>query len=225
MELSYGSTTTIHGRTSEIDDELDKDFPLMIKTPQLEGPLAFTPEALKVWGQVHIDNSERSLHFHDQLREWKKTKVELQKVLSQAYKETSKLKQHVISNEVTQDHIYVLHNQVKHTAKRVHKVSQGIDQLIDIALKQMMLNIDAVRDFSTVLHAIPFDTLSIQDFYRSLRSFYISLLECYMERYGKNNPFMVNVNHAFEAFLQKCDSVEALPGSIAQFSGMTASII
>src|SRR5260370_15050309 len=77
MALSYGSSTTIHGRTSEIDDELDKDYPLMIKTPQLEGPLAFTPEALKVWGRAHIDNSERSLHFRDQLREWKKTKDEL----------------------------------------------------------------------------------------------------------------------------------------------------
>ncbi len=134
MELSYGSMTMIQGRTSEVDDELDKDFPLMIKTPQLEGPLAFTPKALKVWRQVHIDNSECSLHFCDQLREWKKTKVELQKVLSQAYEEMSKLKQHVVLNEVTQDHIYALHNQVKHAAKCVCKASQGIDQLINIAL-------------------------------------------------------------------------------------------
>ncbi len=46
-----------------------------------------------------------------------------------------------------------------------------------------------------------------------------------MEHYGKNNLFIVNVNHAFDAFLQKCDFMEALPGGIAQFTGMTASII
>ncbi len=110
-------------------------------------------------------------------REWKKTKVELQKVLSQVYEETSMLKQHVMSNDVTQDHIYVLHDQVKHTAKCVHEASQGMDHLIDIAIKQMMLNVDVVRDFRTVLCSIPFDALSIQDLYHSICSFYVGLIE------------------------------------------------
>ena len=87
------------------------------------------------------------------------------------------LKQHVMSNDVTQDHIYALHNQVKHTAKRVHEASQGVDHLIDIALKQMTLNVDVVRDFGTVLRSIPFDALSVQDLYRSIRSFYVGLIE------------------------------------------------
>ena len=93
------------------------------------------------------------------------------------YEETSMLKQHVVSNDVTQDHIYALHDQVKHTVKCIHEASQGMDHLIDIALKQMMLNVDMVRDFGTVLHSIPFDTLSIQDLYHSICSFYVGLIE------------------------------------------------
>ena len=87
------------------------------------------------------------------------------------------LKQHVMSNDMTQDHIYVLHCQVKHTVKCVHEASHGVDQLIKIVLKQMMLNVDVVRDFGTVLHSIPFDTLSIQDLYCLLHSFYVGLIE------------------------------------------------
>ncbi len=135
------------------------------------------------------------------------------------------LKQHVVSNDVTQDHIYALHNQVKHTAKRVREASQGVDHLIDIALKQMTLNVDVVRDFGTVLRSIPFDALSVQDLYRSIRSFYVGLIERYVKLYGKNNPYVISVDHAFDAFLQKCDFVEALPGGLAQFTGLTASII
>ncbi len=87
------------------------------------------------------------------------------------------LKQHVVLNDVTQDHIYVLHDQVKHTAKCIREASQGMDHLIDIALKQMMLNVDMVRDFRTILRSIPFNMLSIQDLYRSIRSFYVGLIE------------------------------------------------
>ncbi len=46
-----------------------------------------------------------------------------------------------------------------------------------------------------------------------------------MKFYGKNNPFIINVGHAFENFLQKCDYVEPLPEGITQFTGMMASII
>ncbi len=46
-----------------------------------------------------------------------------------------------------------------------------------------------------------------------------------MKFYRKNNPFIINVGHAFENFLQKCDYVEPLPKGITQFTGMMASII
>ncbi len=87
--------------------------------------------------------------------------------MNQAYEdeETRKLKEHIVSNEVTQEHLFVLHMQVKHTATCMREVSQNVNQLISIAMKQMMLNVDAVQDFGTVLRAIPFDTLGIQDFY------------------------------------------------------------
>src|SRR5260221_3631435 len=89
----------------------------------------------------------------------------------------------------------------------------------------MLLNIDAVRDFGTILCSIPFNTLSIQDFYHSIQSFYIGLMEHYVKFYGKNNPYVVNIDHAFENFLQKCDYVEPLPEGITQFTGMMALII
>src|SRR5260221_3425171 len=136
-----------------------------------------TAQPLLILYQPLNCRSKQTKHFRDQLREWKKTKVKLQKVLSQVYEETSMLKQHVMSNDVTQDHIYVLHDQVKHTAKCIHEASQGVDHLIDIAIKQMTLNVDVVRDFGTVLCSIPFDALSIQDLYRSIRSFYMGLIE------------------------------------------------
>src|SRR5260221_14680257 len=50
-------------------------------------------------------------------------------------------------------------------------------------------------------------------------------MERYVKFYGKNNPFIINVGHAFENFLQKCDYVEPLPEGITQFTGMMASII
>ncbi len=46
-----------------------------------------------------------------------------------------------------------------------------------------------------------------------------------MKFYGKNNPFIINVGHAFKNFLQKCDYVEPLPKGITQFTGMMVSII
>ena len=92
-------------------------------------------------------------------------KEDLQKILMKAYEETRALKEHVVSNNVTQEHLYTLHIQVKRTATRVREVSHNIDQLIGVALKQMTLNVDAVRDFGTVLQSIPFDTLGVQDFY------------------------------------------------------------
>src|SRR5258708_3186768 len=183
------------------------------------------PEALVHWGHANTNRSEHTVQFKTQLCEWRNTKIELQNVLSRAYEETCVLKQHVMSNEVTQDHLYSLHNQVKHTAQRVHDALQDVDQLIEITIKQMSLNIDAVRDFGTILCSTPFDTLSIQDFYHSIQSFYIGLIEHYVKFYGKNHPYVVNIDHAFKNFLQKCDYVEPLPEGIAQFTGMMASII
>src|SRR5258705_493181 len=102
-------------------------------------------------------------------------KVKLRNILKKAYQDTRLLKEHVVSNKVMQDHLYTLHNQVKRTAKQVREASHGVDQLIGTALKQMTLNIDAIRDFGTLLRAIPFDMLTTQDFYRSIRSFYVGL--------------------------------------------------
>ena len=71
-------------------------------------------------------------------------KQELHETLVQAYEDTRGLKEHVVSNDVTQEHLYALHIQVKHTAKWVREASRNVDQLINIAVKQMMLNVDAV---------------------------------------------------------------------------------
>ena len=64
--------------------------------------------------------------------------------MNQAYEETRKLKEHVVSNEVTQEHLFALHMQVKCTAMHVREASQNVDQLISIAMKQMTLNVDAI---------------------------------------------------------------------------------
>ena len=100
------------------DNYKDKS-PVLLKVPQLEGPLTFMKEALKSWGQAHIDNSEQSIQFHIQLQEWKNIKIELHNIFEKAYQDTQLLKEHVVSNKVTQDHLYTLHNQVKHMAKQV----------------------------------------------------------------------------------------------------------
>ncbi len=61
----------------EEDDDYESNSPVLLSVPQLEGPFAFTKEALKNWGRAHIDNSEQSVQFRIQLQEWKDTKVEL----------------------------------------------------------------------------------------------------------------------------------------------------
>jgi len=168
LEIATCSPSPDADQAADTEDELEKNLPYWLSTPSLDGPLAFTLEALKIWGSANTDHSEQAIQFHAQIREWKNTKMELQNVLMRVYEETRTLKQHVMSNEVTQDHLYALHNQVKHTAQRVREASLDVDRLIGVALKQMTLNIDAVRDFGTILHSIPFDTLSISDFYRSI---------------------------------------------------------
>jgi len=72
---------------------------------------------------------------------------------------------------------------------------------------------------------IPFDMLMTQDFYRSIQSFYVGLLACLVKDYSKNNPYIINIAHSFEHFLQTCDFVKPLPDGMAQFTGMMASII
>ena len=79
----------------------------------------------------------------------------------------------------------------------VRDVTRDIDQLINVALKQMTLNVEAVHDFGTVLHAIPYDMLEIHDFYHSIRSFYIGLMDQLINKYKKNNPFVINIAHLF----------------------------
>ncbi len=89
----------------------------------------------------------------------------------------------------------------------------------------MMLNVEVVRNFGTVLCAIPYNTLEIHDFYCSIRSFYIGLMDQLINKYKTNNPFVINIAHLFESFLQVCDYLEPLPGSYAQFMVMMAAII
>src|SRR5258708_28552726 len=159
------------------DDRTDLEPPVLIKAPQLDGPLAFTPEVLRTWGRAHLDQSDRTTQFLKQLIEWKNTKVELRQTLAHAYEDMHVLKEHVLSNNISQEHIYALHVQVKRTATRVRESSRNIDDLIAIALKQMTLNVNAVRDFGTVLRAIPAEAMGIQDFYCSIQSFYVGLLD------------------------------------------------
>ena len=170
--------------------------------PAYSSLLAFTPEALRNWGQAHENHSEQTLQFHTQLHEWKCTKQDLCTILGKAYEETQVLKEHVISNDVTQEHLYMLHIQVKRTALQVRDMTHDIDQLISVTLKQMTLNVEVVRDFGTVLHAIPYDMLEIHDFYHSTRSFYIRLMDRLVNKYKKNNPFIINITHSFESFCQ-----------------------
>ncbi len=49
------------------DDDYKNNSPILLSVPQLEGPIAFTKEALKNWGRAHIDNSEESVQFCIQL--------------------------------------------------------------------------------------------------------------------------------------------------------------
>ena len=118
-----------------------------------------------------------------------------------------------------------LHNQVKCMAKQVWEASHRVDQLIGTAPKQMMLNINVIKDFGMLLHVILFDMLTTQDFYCSIQLFYVGLLAWLVNDYGKNNLYIINIAHSFKNFLQTCDFVEPLPDGMAQFTGMMASII
>ena len=89
----------------------------------------------------------------------------------------------------------------------------------------MTLNVEAVRNFGTVLHAIPFDTLLIPDFYHSIQSFYAGLLKHMVAKYGKNNPFLINIAHSFKHFLQTCNFIEPLPEGLGPFTNMLTAII
>src|SRR5258707_1993871 len=119
----------------------------------------------------------------------------------------------------------MLHIQVKHMALWVRDATCDVDQLISVALKQMMLNVEVVCNFGTVLCTIPYDTLEIHDFYDSIRSFYIGLMDQLVNKYKTNNPFIINIAHSFESFLQVCNYLEPLPGGYAQFTVMMAAII
>ncbi len=119
LEISMCSPSPDEKSPMGGEDDLEKSLPIWLRTPLLEGPLAFTPEALKTWGHANVDHSKHTIQFRIQLQEWKNTKIELQNVLSHVYEETHSLKQYIVSNEVTQDHLYALHNQVKHTAQQV----------------------------------------------------------------------------------------------------------
>ena len=92
-------------------------------------------------------------------------------------------------------------------------------------LKQMTLNVDAVKDFGTMLHAIPFDTLSTEDLDHSIRSFYIGLMEHLVKKYGKDQPLILSITHAFEHFILTADFLEPLPGGKVEFTSMMAAII
>ena len=47
----------------EEDEAYENDLPILLKVPQLEGPIVFMKEALKSWGKVHEDNTEQSIQF------------------------------------------------------------------------------------------------------------------------------------------------------------------
>ena len=187
--------------------------------------MGFTCDALQLWGCAHLDHSKQSTQFCSQLWEWKHMKVELCKILTKVYDNTCVLKEHIVTNQVTQEHMYALHIQVKRMAKQIWEASWGVDLLINLVLKQMTLNIDSIWDFGMVLWAIPFNTLTIQDFYQSLHSFYIGMLNHLVKKYSKNNSYTINVTHSFKNFFQTCDFFEPLPGGMAQFTSMMLSII
>ncbi len=127
LEITIHSPSPDTDQAVDTEDELEKNLPYWLSTPSLDRPLAFTPEVLKIWGSANTDCSEQAIQFCAQIREWKNTKMELQNVLMQVYEEMHTLKQHVMSNEVMQDHLYALHNQVKHTVQWVCKASLDVD--------------------------------------------------------------------------------------------------
>ena len=207
------------------DSSDDDDEPFLLKVPLLDGPLQIEKSALKGWTKAHYDYLEQAKYYHMQVKEWKKTKVELNHLMAQAYEETKTLQEYVVENDVTRDHIRSLHHQVKRSCKKSRSASDQVDELIELAKKQMTLNVDAIKDFGTVLRAFPSDTLEVEDFYRSIRSFYIGLLDRFTKKFGKDNAFIINIAHAFENFLINCDVLVPLPDGKAQFMAMMASTI
>src|SRR5258708_31112929 len=63
----------------EEDDDYESNSPVLLSVPQLEGPIAFTKEALKNWGWAHIDNSEQSVQFRISCKNGKITRSNCEK--------------------------------------------------------------------------------------------------------------------------------------------------
>src|SRR5260370_42636080 len=89
----------------------------------------------------------------------------------------------------------------------------------------MSLNVEAVRDFGTLLQAIPFNTSSIDDFYCSIRSFYSRLMEWLLKKNGKNQPTIINISHDFKKFLFTLHYLVPLLGGEVKFTALLTSII
>ena len=85
--LERSPSLDLHDEWEEVGD-LKEELPVLLKVPLLDGPLAFTQDALKSWGHTHVDNTECSIQFHKQLHKWKSTKQELHDVLIKAYDDT-----------------------------------------------------------------------------------------------------------------------------------------
>ena len=205
--------------------EESDDYPVPLLVPQLDKPVFFTKDALKTWGRAHVDYTQEGLRYQRQVSEWKRTRKELYNFIAHAYKETRLLKQHLIGNDVSQDHLYAVHEQIKSTAKALRKGSLSVADLMKVAETQMTVNVEAVRDFGTLLRAIPHDSLDIPDFYRSIRSFFIGLMWRFEKKYGVNNAQVIGIMHTFEHFLLSCDLLEPLPEGKALFMANMSSII
>ena len=89
----------------------------------------------------------------------------------------------------------------------------------------MSLNMDAIKDFRTLLCTIPFNMLKIEDFYHSIRSFYMGIMAHLVKKHGMNNLFILNIVQAFDNFILTCDYLEELPDGKVQFKGMMTSMI
>src|SRR5258708_21969247 len=65
----------------DVEEEVEMEPLVIIDVPMLGSSLAFTPEALRNWGQAHEDHLEQTLQFCTQLHEWKRTKQDLHMIL------------------------------------------------------------------------------------------------------------------------------------------------
>ena len=180
---------------------------------------------MKSWGRAHVDYTQQGMRYQNQVVKWKRTKKELYHFIAIAYNDTRNLKEHLVANDVSQDHLYSVHEQIKCTAKHLRKSSLSVQDLMKVAENQMTVNVEAIKDFGTLLRAIPHDSLEIQDFYRSIRSFFIGLLWRFEKKFGVNNMQVIGILHAFEHFLLACDLLEPLPEGKTIFMTNMASII